>query len=324
MKKLRFPVFLIVFATALVSCTLMRSTSSSEAASESGVSSASSSEAASSSSSESSTVSSAISAPDGYKLSWSDEFDGTELNDEYWSPMIGNGSDYGIWGWGNGEAEYYSGDNAEVSDGSLTITAKAEEHTVGTTLYEYSSARLRTAGKVSTTYGRIEARIALPAIQGLWPAFWMLPESTYNGKGWPTSGEIDIMENKGSDAYGTSGALHYQTSVSGGDVYQYAYNGLSKRNGESITDFHVYAIEWDEDEIDWYVDDANFLSVPKRTWHPDNGVVYTSDDDAPFNQPFHILLNLAVGGAFDDYALPPSDFSSAEMKVDYVRIFERE
>ena len=247
--------------------------------------------------------------PSGYHLDWSDEFDGNALDSDYWTPLIGGG------GWGNNEAEYYTASNAAVGEGCLTITGKADTTHAGSS---YTSARLVTARKESTAYGYIEAKIKLPAVQGMWPAFWMLPE---NGS-WPTAGEIDIMENRGRSPWTTSGALHYANA--GGHTYVSETHSFSQRNGdENITGWHAYAIEWTEDKISWFVDGNDFLDVPKRTWHPDNGTVYTGNNAAPFDAPFHILLNLAIGGDFDGGALPPTDFSSCEMKVDYVRVYHQ-
>lgn len=249
--------------------------------------------------------------PEGYKLSWAEEFDGNELDSNSWTPLIGNGSG----GWGNSELEYYQSQNATVSDGLLHINAKKE--TVGN--FNYTSARLVTRNKVSTTYGFITARIALPAQNAMWPAFWMLPE---NGS-WPVAGEIDIMENKGSSPWTSSGALHHSAS-NGSHIYESSAHSFSKRYGEEdIQSFHTYSILWTEEDITWYVDGASFFTVPKRTWHPAGGATYTTNDDAPFNKPFHLLLNLAVGGIFDsEHPAPDANFTEAEMKVDYVRLYD--
>jgi beta-glucanase (GH16 family) len=254
----------------------------------------------------------------GYKLVWSDEFEGTSLNADYWTPMVGNGAQYGVSDWGNHELENYQAENLSVADGVLTITTKREETLIGSKTYNYTSGRLRTYQKESFTYGRIEARMKLPGIKGTWPAFWMLPE-----KGsWPRDGEIDIMENKGSDSYGSSGALHYMDST-GNHTYTTAYHSISRRNSEEpITSWHVYALEWDEETINYYVDEANFLSIPRRTWNPSNSPIYGGNSDAPFNKPFHILLNVAVGGDFDNGAEPPSTFVSCTTEVDYVRVYD--
>lgn len=253
--------------------------------------------------------------PAGYNLSWSDEFTDSGLNSSNWSAMIGNGNDYGIWGWGNNEQEYYKAENATVKDGLLHITAKTENNYVGSTLYKYSSARLRTAGKVSTTYGYIEAKIKMPAINGMWPAFWMLPESAYQGKGWPTSGEIDIMEARGREAYAVGGTTH-----SANASYSDRYYTNSTRLSSSISEWHVYAVLWTSEAMTYLADGVAYNTVTKSQWQNDCPLYSGS---APFDQPFHILLNLAVGGQYDNGVLPPSDFSSAEMGVDYVRIYQK-
>lgn len=249
-------------------------------------------------------------------MAWSDEFDNDSLDTDSWTVMTGNGSNYGIYEWGNNEKENYQSDNISLKDGNLVIEAKAEETTIGNTGYHYTSGRIRSLGKVSTTYGRIEASISLPAIRGTWPAFWMLPERG----SWPKNGEIDIMENGGSDTV-TSSALHYANN--NGHTYVTDTHVFSKRTDNTTTiDYHTYAVEWDEEGLNFFVDKDNLLSVPKRTYHPDGGTIYTGDDDAPFNAPFHILFNMAIGGNYVGGALPPNDFSSCQMKVDYVRIYD--
>ncbi len=256
-----------------------------------------------------------------FTLVWSDEFEGTTLDSAKWDVMTGNGAEYGNPGWGNNEAEWYQEDNISLKDGNLVITAKKERIEGEGKTFEYTSARIRTYQKAYWTYGRFEARMALPNVDGMWPAFWMLPEENYNNQGWPVSGEIDIMEARGSSDLATSGALHY-ANTNGQHIYQTGTKSFSRRNGESNTDFHVYAIEWDEERIDWFVDDDLFFSVERRVWHPDGNRIYPDDDSAPFDRPFHILLNLAVGGNFDNGTMPPNDFESAELKVDYVRVYQ--
>ena len=239
-----------------------------------------------------------------FKLDFSDEFNGTRLNTNNWRYQTGES------GWGNNEKQYYtSGDNVTVRDGYLIITAKRENR--GNSAY--TSSRINTSGKYSTTYGRIEARISLPIEQGLWPAFWMMPEKSVYG-GWAASGEIDIMEAKGRFPNQYSGALHFggawpsNTHISSGD---YTFKG-----GKTIEDFHVYAVEWKEGEFTWYCDDQ---LVHKRTsgWYTG-----TQPFPAPFDEDFHILLNMAVGGNFDGGVVPSGDWQSGEMKVDYVRVYK--
>ncbi len=179
----------------------------------------------------------------GYELVYSDEFDGNELDENKWEAMLGNGEKYGNPGWGNGEEEDYQKENAVVSDGNLKIIAKKEETTIGDKVFHVTSARIRSYKKMAVTYGKIEARISLPAIQGTWPAFWMLPEEEYNRAGWPISGEIDIMENRGRSDSSVSGALHYATR-NGQHTYETKVKSFSKRNGESVKDFHNRQPEW--------------------------------------------------------------------------------
>lgn len=252
---------------------------------------------------------------EGYSLLWNDEFDGDELNDKYWSHMIGNGAEYGNPGWGNGELQYYTDENTYVSDGQLHIVAKREQKNN----FNYTSARIRTANKFAFTYGKVEAKIALPGGKGMWPAFWMLPEKYAYG-GWPDSGEIDIMEANGGSLYGSTAALHFSRTPHV-DTYETGYNALSVRDGEKITDFHTYGLEWEEEEIRFYADDKEILKVPMRGWS--SGTVDKNENPyAPFDQDFHFLLNVAVGGNYVNNTEPDLDFEQSEMIVDYIRVYQ--
>ena len=243
-----------------------------------------------------------------FKLHWHDEFNGTVLDPTKWECQIGTGASEGLTDWGNNEQQYYTQENVEIKDGFLTIIAKKEQKGNKS----FTSGRLYTRGKFSTTYGRIEARISLPAITGMWPAFWMLPQDSPYGN-WAASGEIDIMEAKGRLPEQYSGAIHYggnwpNNVYSSTDDYKFPDNG-------TIGDFHVYAIEWKEGEIAWYCDGQLLKKI--TSWYSDNGTY-----PAPFDVDFYILLNLAVGGHFDENKVPPANFISGEMKVDYVRIYK--
>lgn len=260
-----------------------------------------------------------------YKLVWNDEFDGNSLDLTKWGYQYGTGLEYGLDGWGNSELEYYTDrpENVRVEDGKLIITAIREE-----TPYEgmeYTSGRIRTMTAedeelFSITYGRIEARIKMPYGEGLWPAFWMLPvdDSIYGG--WAASGEIDIMEARGRRTNLVEGTLHYG-KVWPNNTYK---GGACEFPGEKdITDYHVYALDWSPEEISWYVD--GYCYYRTDSWFSQgkaSGADYTSP--APFDVPFYILLNLAVGGTFD----PEADVSKGEfpkeMEVDYVRVYQKE
>ncbi|MBP3339967.1 MAG: glycoside hydrolase family 16 protein [Lachnospiraceae bacterium] len=242
-----------------------------------------------------------------WKLVWSDEFDGDSLDESKW--MYRLGSTY------NDEQQYYKKDNVSVSDGTLKITAKSEE----TNGYPYTSGRISTGGNgtalFATKYGRIEAKIKLPKGTGLWPAFWMMPKDNVYGS-WPLSGEIDIMEARGRLTGEVNGGIHFGQSGSNknslSDTYTFA-------DGSDITDYHVYAIEWSENEIVWFVDDNEFYRTSNWYTMNDEGVV--AEYPAPFDQEFYIILNLAVGGTYDNYKEPSESELPATMEVDYVRVY---
>lgn len=261
---------------------------------------------------------------DGYTLVWSDEFDGDHLDLTKWSYQIGDGLLYGLNNWGNAEQQYYTDreENVSVADGILKITAQKEpDHYEN---YSFTSGRIRTItddGEVlfATTYGRVEAKIQMIGGNGMWPAFWMLPVdlSTY-GK-WAASGELDIMEEKGRLPGQIGGTAHFGE--------QWPNNTYSTKDyffpeGTDATDYHIYAIEWDPDAIRWYVDDECYSTL--ENWYAKSpyGITnYTSP--APFDVPFYIILNLAVGGKFDPDAVVTSSSFPAEMNVDYVRVYHR-
>ena len=252
---------------------------------------------------------STIPYPTGYsQLVFQDEFDCNSVNTAKW------GYDVGGWGWGNDELQYYTeGDNSSVVDGCLHITAR--RYQVGSNYF--TSSRMLTKGKFSCKYGYIEARISLPAVQAMWPAFWMLPESNVYG-GWPYSGEIDIMEAKGRITNISSSALHHTTGVVDGG---HTYEGHEQTfTSGTISDFHTYACEWSEDLIKFFVDGKQHFSVNSNTWATSAAL---DNNRAPFDQNFHIILNLAVGGQFDGYLWPEESFQSADMVVDYVRVFQK-
>lgn len=261
---------------------------------------------------------------EGWLLIWNDEFDGDSLDTTKWSCQYGTGSQYGLSGWGNEELEYYTDrpENIRVEDGFLHITALKEEG--GYEGKPYTSARVRTVTDeevlFATTYGRVEARIRMPVGEGLWPAFWMLPvdESIYGG--WAASGEIDIMEARGRLPRIVGGTLHYG-KVWPNNTYKGGEYTFSEET--DITDFHVYALEWEPDEIRWYVDDECYYSM--NSWYAQgkvNATDYTKP--APFDVPFYILLNLAVGGTFDSEAKVKNALFPAVMEVDFVRVYQKE
>lgn len=245
-----------------------------------------------------------------WDLVWRDEFrgdDNVSPDSTRWGYDIGNGDG----GWGNNEHQYYTDrvDNARQNgEGFLIITGRRERY-VGDDGEEYAwtSARLKTQDTFSFAYGRVEARIKLPAGAGLWPAMWMLG-SDIEEVPWPGCGEIDIMENFAYTTGAVSGTIHgpgYSGGASFGGDYAFP-------EGEDITGFHVYRLEWDPDHIAWYVDDVLY-----HTAHPGSVV-----GPWVFDHPFFLMLNLAIGG---NPVVGPDDTTpdTNEMVVDWVRVYQR-
>jgi len=254
-----------------------------------------------------------------WELVWSDEFDGTSLDTNNWSFQEGDGTDYGLpSGWGNSEQQWYSRANITVADGNLTISANTDNLVNG---FDFTSGRIRTLGKLDMKYGRIEARISAPAGQGLWSAFWMLPSDSPYGN-WASSGEIDIMEGiNDTDISNVSGTLHHGFPWPLNQQY-----GTEPADVVADGDFHTYAIEWEENEIRWFVDGEHYMTVTSDHWYSyffnaASGGYEQGAGGAPFDTEFHILLNLAVGGQgpgnVADVSVIPAD-----LVVDYVRVYE--
>ena len=252
-----------------------------------------------------------VSPGDTLTLIWSDEFDGESLDPETWFFATGDGSEVGLpGGWGNAELQYYLPDNAQLEDGVLKITARVESIDG----LNYTSARINTEDRFAFRYGRIEASIKLPSGQGLWPAFWMLPQDSPYGE-WAAKGEIDIVEAVNLD--GSNGNEIFATIHYGGEFPANQSSSVTYVPGPDVTeDFHTYALEWDETEIRWYFDDS--LYAVQNNWFST-----AAPYPAPFDQPFHILLNLAVGGNFPGFAVDTSVFP-ATMEVDWVRVYSGE
>lgn len=239
-----------------------------------------------------------ITPPPNMKLVWADEFDGTTIDPKVWTYDLGGG------GWGNGEMEYYTNrpENARVENGVLVIEARQEKMENN----YYTSARLKTQGLKTFQYGRVEARLKVPAGKGLWPAFWMLGES-FNGSNWPDCGEIDIMEYIGKEPDLVLGTLH-------GPGYSGAL-GISQWNRQKFNiadDYHTYAVEWTPDQINWFFDGVKYhtvnrVDVGSRTWVGD--------------RPYFVILNLAVGGQLPGLVGVDTVFP-AQLLVDYVRYYQ--
>jgi beta-glucanase (GH16 family) len=241
-----------------------------------------------------------------YQLVWEDDFTGlagTSPDATKWTYDIGIGP--GNDGWGNNELEYYTDrpENASLDGaGNLAITARSESFGGRS----FTSARLNTKGIFAQTYGRFEARIKMPWGPGIWPAFWMLG-ANIDEVAWPQCGEIDIMEYRGQEPTLVHGSLH-GPGYSGGAAITKSF---SYTNDRFDVGFHLFAVEWGENYIDYYVDDTLYQRI--------------TPEDVPgewvYNQPFFIILNVAVGGNYVGFPTPQTLFPQT-MLVDYVKVYK--
>jgi beta-glucanase (GH16 family) len=240
----------------------------------------------------------------GYRLVWSDEFSGpmgTAVDGSKWT------FDVGGTGWGNNELQYYTnGTNNAALDGAGNLVITAKQQDMGGK--SYTSARLKTQGLKTFTYGRIEARMKITQGQGLWPAFWMLGEDIVDNP-WPACGEIDILENVGKEPNVIHATLH-GPGYSGGD-------GLTKQHTLSApvaSAFHVFAVEWEASTIRWYVD-GTLYSTKTKSDVP-SGATWVYD------HPFFLIMNVAVGGSWPGNPDGTTTFPQ-QLQVDYVRVCQK-
>jgi beta-glucanase (GH16 family) len=241
-----------------------------------------------------------------WELVWSDEFEGdagSSIDQSKWNFEIGTGNN----GWGNGERQYYTDrtENASLDgEGNLVITAREETFNGS----NYTSARITTQNKLEFTYGRIETRLKTPFGTGLWPAVWLLG-IPMEGQIWPEIGEIDIMELRGQAPTVVASTLH-------GPGYS-AGNGISKdyrlNDSRFDTEFHVFAAEWFENKINFYVDGVFYHTIEKEE-------IENRGNEWVYNDPFFLILNVAVGGG---YVGPPNSSTRfpQTMTIDYVRVY---
>lgn len=273
-----------------------------------------------------------------WRLVWSDEFDGSEIDEAKWSHEVN------CWGGGNNEKQCYTDqpENASVADGMLTITALQQE-TTGFALpgqmrgdgeaematLPYSSARLVTSGKADWKYGKFEIRAKLPYGQGTWPAIWMLPRDEYYGP-WAASGEIDILEAvnlgaacdtcDGGKENKILGTLHF-----GGTWPKNHHKGNATVLPITEDGFNVFGIEWEEGEVRWYVDGQHYATLKPEDWSTTSELA-EGNPAAPFDRPFYMILNLAIGGHLsedlNEKGIDPIGYPK-HLIVDYVRVYQR-
>lgn len=245
------------------------------------------------------------------KLVWQQDFANGYTNMSAWNIRIGNdlldneGNPI-CPGWGNGEQQYYTGQagNLYVDENGLNLCARREVTETGERRFDYTSARIDTRDHLSFRYGKLVVRAKLPVGQGLWPAIWLMPQHQVYGT-WPASGEIDMMEARGRLPHTVSGTLHYGKDMEHKFTDEFAY----QLENSTINEFHDYALEWDRDAIRWLVDGHCYA---ERRLEP--GIM-------PFDQHFYLVLNLAVGGWYDNVPIDETAFP-AVMTVAGIWLYE--
>jgi len=250
---------------------------------------------------------------DEYSLVWEDNFDGAELNRNDWNVELHEK------GWVNAELQAYvdSEENIYIEDGKLVLQAIETIDESGNK--SYTSGRVNTQNKHDFKYGKFEAKIKVPSGMGFLPAFWMMPtDEQYYGQ-WPKCGEIDIMEVMGQSTDTLHGTIHY------GDPHgqkQGTYI-IDSSKADFAEDFHVYTCEWEPGKITWYVDGIKFHEA--NDWYTKKEGFDEVAYPAPFDQPFYMILNVAVGGSWVGYPDETTQFGdNAQMQVDYVRVYQKD
>lgn len=246
---------------------------------------------------------------EGYELDWADEFTGTELNRDNWNVELHDP------GWVNAELQAYvdSKENIYVKDGKLVLNPVQTKNADGT--YSYTSGRVNTQNKKTYTYGMFEVKAKVPEGKGYLPAFWLMANDENVYGQWPRCGEIDIMEVHGSDTSKAYGTIHY------GNPHKEQQGTYTLKDGSYSDEYHTYTCEWEPGKITWYVDGVKFHEA--SDWYSATEGGSTISYPAPFDQPFYIILNLAVGGSWVGY---PDDatFKAQPYMIDYVRVYQKE
>jgi len=257
----------------------------------------------------------ATSFSQNWQLIWEDDFNGNILDSTKWTHDIGTGSQYGMWGWGNGELQFYQSQNTTINNGIATIIVKEEPNGLvdswGNSSY-YSSSKLTTKGIFDFRYGKVEARVKSLDGEGFWPAFWLLP----TGGSWPCDGEIDIMEQWGNNylTNSSTGAAHLGDCPYSQSAHFYQSFSMYISSGSFADDFHTYSIIWTEDTIKWLVDENEVFYIT-----PDSYTSIPAQNYWPFNSnQWYLMINLAISqsGPNANTVLPN------QMEIDYVRVYQ--
>jgi beta-glucanase (GH16 family) len=238
----------------------------------------------------------------GYSLVWKDDFDGPALDQSAWSFENGDGCP-NVCGWGNNELEYYRPENLSFQEGKMIIEARPEAFGGK----NYTSTKILTRGKKVFKFGRIDIRAKLPRGKGIWPAFWLLPQNNTFG-GWPRSGELDLMELVGHEPGKVYGTLHFGPGPGSTQIGK----NYSLPSGTFNDEFHVFSIEWKQDQIKWLVDGNVYGTANKADFGTNN---------YPFNEDFFLIFNLAVGGNWPGSPDATTSFPQW-LIVDYVRVYQ--
>lgn len=246
---------------------------------------------------------------DGYKLVWEEQFQGDSLNRKDWNVELHEV------GWVNNEWEEYidSPETIYLKDGKLCLRAIKRMDENGKA--SYVSGRVATQYKHDCTYGIFEARLKVPKGKGLLPAFWLMTTDEDEYGVWPRCGEIDIMEVLGHDTTTNYGTIHY------GLPHQQSQGKITLEQGSFSEEFHTFQFQWEPGKLSWYVDGELFYTTDD--WHCSREEVGEIPFPAPFNHPFYIILNLAVGGNWVGYPDETTDFENAVYEIDYVKVYQK-
>ena len=242
---------------------------------------------------------------DGYRLVWEDTFSGDTLNPDDWNMELHEP------GWVNNELQEYTASAENVFLENNCLVLKAVKKKDGT----YTSGRVSTQWKRDFTYGIFEARLKVPRGKGYLPAFWLMTTDEDEYGVWPRCGEIDIMEVLGHDTATNYGTIHY------GLPHQQSQDKLTLEQGSFSEEFHTFQFEWEPGRLSWYVDGKLFYTTGE--WHCSREEVGEIPFPAPFNHPFYIILNLAVGGNWVGYPDETTDFENAVYEIDYVKVYQK-